>query len=107
MEQDAVIIVDYDPAWPEVFAQLKQDLLSGLATVAVAIEHIGSTAVPLLAAKPIIDIDVVVRRNDMALAMRQRGRRQRGRVHLSALAPSGRSTSMQPVLSGSAAEISG
>jgi GrpB-like predicted nucleotidyltransferase (UPF0157 family) len=59
---DEIEIVPYDPAWPSLFdaeaARLRRALPSGLA---VAIEHFGSTAVPGLAAKPVIDILVAVR----------------------------------------------
>jgi GrpB-like predicted nucleotidyltransferase (UPF0157 family) len=57
-----VQIVDYDPGWPQLFALLRTTVAEALGSVAVSIEHIGSTAVPGLAAKPIIDIDVVVAR---------------------------------------------
>lgn len=56
-----VVIVDYDPAWPEAFQALRQQLAAVLGNLALTIEHVGSTAVPGLAAKPIIDLDVVVR----------------------------------------------
>src|SRR5688572_23364124 len=49
-------IADYDPQWPHLYAQEKQRLQAALGSVLLAIEHIGSTAVPGLAAKPIIDI---------------------------------------------------
>jgi GrpB-like predicted nucleotidyltransferase (UPF0157 family) len=55
-----VIVVDYDPEWPRVFDALQSSLWRAVADVATAIEHIGSTSVPGLAAKPIIDMDVVV-----------------------------------------------
>jgi GrpB-like predicted nucleotidyltransferase (UPF0157 family) len=55
-----VVIADYDPSWPFVFAQLRGRLAATLSPFAVAIEHVGSTAVPGLAAKPIIDLDVVI-----------------------------------------------
>ena len=55
-----VIIVDYDPDWPVQFERIKTTVLAGLGAVAVAVEHVGSTSVPGLAAKPILDIDVVV-----------------------------------------------
>ena len=50
----------YDPAWPERFVELGRALRGGLGEVALRIDHIGSTAVPGLAAKPIIDIQVSV-----------------------------------------------
>jgi GrpB-like predicted nucleotidyltransferase (UPF0157 family) len=55
-----VEIVAYDPAWPARFTELGQELRAGLGEVALRIDHIGSTAVPGLAAKPIIDIQVSV-----------------------------------------------
>ncbi|MFO7565473.1 MAG: bifunctional GrpB family protein/GNAT family N-acetyltransferase [Enhygromyxa sp.] len=56
----SVIVVDYDPAWPAQFDQLRANLAKALGELALAIEHVGSTSVPGLAAKPIIDIDVVI-----------------------------------------------
>ncbi|HEV8648038.1 MAG TPA: GrpB family protein [Actinomycetes bacterium] len=53
-------IVSYDPAWPGLFAELGRELRAGLGEVALRIDHIGSTSVPGLAAKPIIDIQVSV-----------------------------------------------
>jgi GrpB-like predicted nucleotidyltransferase (UPF0157 family) len=53
-------VVDYDPAWSTQFEVLRSTILSAVADIAVAVEHVGSTSVPGLAAKPIIDIDVVV-----------------------------------------------
>jgi GrpB-like predicted nucleotidyltransferase (UPF0157 family) len=55
-----VIVVDYDPAWVGVFEALRKQIAGVLGDTASAIEHIGSTAVPGLAAKPIIDIDVLL-----------------------------------------------
>ena len=55
-----VIIVDYDPHWPDLFEELRGPVVAALGDLAVSVEHIGSTAVPGLAAKPIIDMDVVV-----------------------------------------------
>ena len=55
-----VLVVDYDTAWPQGFAELRAYIWPALSDVASAVEHVGSTAVPGLAAKPVIDIDVVV-----------------------------------------------
>lgn len=57
---EPIVIVDYDPAWPLVFEQLRATISAVLEELAVRIEHVGSTAVPELPAKPIIDIDVVI-----------------------------------------------
>jgi len=56
----AIRIADYDPAWPGRFAGLAGGLRAVLGPVAERIDHIGSTAVPGLAAKPIIDIQISV-----------------------------------------------
>ena len=59
--QEDIAIVPYDPAWPELFLYEKAHLLSCLPNELVRrIEHFGSTAVPGLAAKPVIDILVEV-----------------------------------------------
>lgn len=55
-----VQVVDFDPAWPQTFAALKAPLKEGLGDLILDIVHVGSTAVPGLAAKPIIDIDVII-----------------------------------------------
>jgi len=57
---DPVVIVDYDPHWAEMFAEEKACILKAIDGPNVAVEHVGSTAVPGLAAKPLIDIMVVV-----------------------------------------------
>jgi GrpB-like predicted nucleotidyltransferase (UPF0157 family) len=56
-----IVLADYDPRWPQIFEELKNSIASALGGLAVSIEHVGSTAVPGLAAKPIIDMDVLVR----------------------------------------------
>jgi GrpB-like predicted nucleotidyltransferase (UPF0157 family) len=55
-----IIVEDYDPHWPEQFDVLRARIAAVLGPLAAAIEHVGSTAVPGLAAKPIIDIDVLL-----------------------------------------------
>jgi GrpB-like predicted nucleotidyltransferase (UPF0157 family) len=58
--QDPIEVVPYDPAWPERFERWRGRLARELGGAATVIEHIGSTAVPGLAAKPIIDVQVIV-----------------------------------------------
>ena len=58
---DEVEIVDYDPRWLELFAAEAARLRPAFGLSLVAMEHIGSTSVPGLAAKPVIDIQAVVR----------------------------------------------
>jgi GrpB-like predicted nucleotidyltransferase (UPF0157 family) len=57
---DPIVIVEYDPAWPAEFARLRDRAQAALGEVAVRIEHVGSTSVPGLPAKDLIDMVVVV-----------------------------------------------
>lgn len=52
----AIAIVEYDPAWPRLFAEERDRIVAACGGRIVAVEHVGSTAVPGLAAKPIIDM---------------------------------------------------
>jgi GrpB-like predicted nucleotidyltransferase (UPF0157 family) len=66
-----IAVVEYDPAWPGRFEQLRQEYAAAMAAAAVpvvAIEHVGSTSVPGLAAKPVIDCDIIVAEPDVAAA---------------------------------------
>ncbi|MDP4509025.1 GrpB family protein [Nonomuraea turcica] len=58
---DLVEVVDYDRGWTARFAALGAAMRSALGDIAVRIDHIGSTSVPGLAAKPVIDIQISVR----------------------------------------------
>ena len=65
-----IIVLPYDEKWAQAFENIKLELDAALGDLAISIEHVGSTSVPGLAAKPIIDIDVVVLRRDMAAAIK-------------------------------------
>lgn len=56
-----MIVEPYNPEWPHMFHQLQTFLYRNLVGTYHAIEHVGSTAVPGMAAKPIIDVDIVMR----------------------------------------------
>ena len=58
---DKVEIANYDPQWPELFAAEAARLRPAFGPSLAVMEHIGSTSVPGLAAKPVIDIQAVVR----------------------------------------------
>jgi len=60
IEPRTIVIADYDPAWPERFRREEAKIRTVLGEEALAVEHIGSTSVPGLAAKPIVDILLVV-----------------------------------------------
>lgn len=55
-----IVIVDYDPRWPEQYATEARKIRGALGARALLLEHVGSTSVPNLAAKPILDIVLVV-----------------------------------------------
>lgn len=57
----SIVIYDYDSTWPMQFAEERDRLLMAIGPSLVTIEHVGSTAVPGLAAKPIIDLLLGVR----------------------------------------------
>jgi len=59
-ERRRIVIVDYDPTWPARFELERDRVRRALGPVALRIEHIGSTAVPGLGAKPIVDVLVAV-----------------------------------------------
>ncbi|MEV4810731.1 GrpB family protein [Micromonospora avicenniae] len=69
MRDDAPVVevVQYDPAWSERF-QVEQRLLSEVLPAALSVEHFGSTSIPGVAAKPIIDILAVVAEVDELVA---------------------------------------
>ena len=65
-----ITVVDHDPAWQRAFEGLRQRYEAALrGVVIVAIEHVGSTSVPGLAAKPVIDIDIIVADDHLADAV--------------------------------------
>ena len=59
-----VQVLDYDPRWPIQFDQLHKLLWPAVSHLATSIEHVGSTAVPGLPAKPILDVDIVIPTRD-------------------------------------------
>ena len=61
MKTKKIIVIDYDDKWKEKFIQIAKELEIVLGDLIISIEHVGSTSVVGLAAKPIIDIDVVIK----------------------------------------------
>ena len=61
MRTKHITVLPYDPQWAADFQAICQELTPALGDLVLAIEHVGSTAVPGLTAKPIIDIDIVIR----------------------------------------------
>jgi GrpB-like predicted nucleotidyltransferase (UPF0157 family) len=69
---DPVVVTKYDSGWPTLFSEIAAQVRRALGEIALGIEHVGSTAVPGLSAKPVIDIDVVVRStHDLSAAIKR------------------------------------
>ena len=60
MKTKHVVVLPYNETWGQCFTAIESELLQALGELAISIEHIGSTSVKGLSAKPIIDIDVVI-----------------------------------------------
>src|ERR687887_783460 len=60
MARDPIQVVPYDPAWAAMFARQAAELRDALGAGALRIDHIGSTAIPQLVAKPVIDVQISV-----------------------------------------------
>lgn len=65
----SVTMAGYDPRWPEQFKELRDRIAAAMGPLVLAIEHVGSTSVPNMCAKPIIDLDVIVRPEDVPAAI--------------------------------------
>ena len=61
---DEIVIVEYDAAWPAEFERLRDRAQQALGEVAVGIEHVGSTAVPGLPAKDLVDMVAIIESDD-------------------------------------------
>ena len=55
-----IVVVDYNPKWPELFRREAEKIRAALGDVTLRLEHTGSTSVPGLVAKPVIDMTLVV-----------------------------------------------
>jgi len=58
--KNLIVIAPYDPQWPLEFQRLGDPLRTALGDLALRIDHIGSTAVPGLSAKDVIDVQITV-----------------------------------------------
>ena len=60
LQKREIVLADYDDSWPEKYEEHASLIRDALGETAISIEHVGSTSVPGIAAKPIIDVLVVV-----------------------------------------------
>lgn len=72
MRTARVTVVPYDAAWPGEFEKIRAEAADALGRLALAVEHVGSTSVPGLWAKPVIDLDVVIEDEDSLPAVIER-----------------------------------
>ena len=68
-QQREIVLAEPDPAWPQSFAAIAAEVRAAIGPLVLAVEHVGSTAVPGLRAKPIIDLDIAVAAADMQAAI--------------------------------------
>ncbi|WP_081841022.1 GrpB family protein [Alicyclobacillus macrosporangiidus] len=91
----SIIVVPYDPGWLQAFEMIRSYVSPVLSDIVVAIEHVGSTSVPGLAAKPIVDIDVAVAtRDDVYVAIQRLA--SLGYIHEGDLGIAGREAFIPP-----------
>src|SRR4051812_3893531 len=95
MSSDLLQNVEYDPSWPRQFDTLARRVSDALGACVLRIDHVGSTSVPGLAAKPIIDLDVLVHSEDRAAAIRALA--DLGYVHEGDLGITGREAFRSPI----------
>lgn len=60
MKTKRVVVLPYDPKWKDDFKVIKREIAGAVGELTVSVEHVGSTSVEGMSAKPIIDIDVVI-----------------------------------------------
>ena len=67
-----VVVLPYDRAWQSAFEEIKKEIEGAIGDLIIGIEHVGSTSVEGLSAKPIIDIDVIIKDYSVFPAMVER-----------------------------------
>lgn len=71
MKTKDVIVLPYDPLWKDGFSDIRRELDQVLKSFALSIEHVGSTSIASCPAKPIIDIDVIINRDDFDIVKKK------------------------------------
>ena len=61
MKTDKIVVLSYDEKWKYDFEDIKQELLNCVSDLIETVEHVGSTSVEGMSAKPCIDIDAVIK----------------------------------------------
>lgn len=90
MEKEEIIISDYNPDWAKQFETIKNALAKYLDDTTIGIAHIGSTSIPGMKAKPIIDIDIIIEDNNIVLKNVISKLEEIGYIHLGNMGITGR-----------------
>ena len=69
LKRHTVLVAHYDPAWASLYRQESEAIRRAVGNLVVDVQHVGSTAVPDLCAKPIVDIAVAVKKLDVMCAL--------------------------------------
>lgn len=77
---EKIVIEQYDPCWQYEFIKIKEMINSFIGDLIISIEHVGSTSVEGLAAKPIIDMDVIIENYDVFPEIKERLKKE-GYIH--------------------------
>ena len=80
MRTGKVVVMPYDAAWSSAFEKIKGEIEEAIGNLIIGIEHVGSTSVEGMSAKPCIDIDVIIK-NHSAFAAVVEGLKAIGYIH--------------------------
>jgi GrpB-like predicted nucleotidyltransferase (UPF0157 family) len=89
-KEDKILVFDYNPEWKSQFEELKNILADYLGADIIGIEHVGSTSIPGMKAKPIIDLDILIEDNNSILEKVISKLKELGYLHLGEMGITGR-----------------
>lgn len=89
-KKDKILILDYNPEWKNQFEELKNILTGYLNNLIIGIEHVGSTSIPGMKAKPVIDLDIIIENDDSIFKKNISKLEKIGYIHLGNMGITGR-----------------
>lgn len=90
MIREKIIVQNYNPEWEQMFKSLEKVLAKNLEDEIIKIEHVGSTSIKGMKAKPIIDLDIIIENNEKTLKSVIEKLKTLGYIHLGEMGISGR-----------------
>lgn len=90
MRKEPIVVQDYNPEWAECFRALKRIFAEKLNESILRIEHVGSTSIPGMKAKPVIDLDIIIDERGEAFDTVVEGLKRLGYRHVGDLGITGR-----------------